>query len=76
MDGGVLKEYVMVYEFYKKCKACDGYGGVHLHMNDPDELDKWAKRLGQDFAYCGYNTCNKCDGGMTIEYILPDLELE
>lgn len=73
----MIKEYDLPFEEYDQCKICDGYGFVYLMMNDIVELERWAKRLGNDFAHIGCNPCNKCGGsGVVLVRILPKLELE
>jgi len=70
-------EYDLPFEYYDSCKACDGYGNVQLMITDEVELGKWAKRLGQEECFYGYNFCNKCNGtGLVVAKRLPDLELE
>ena len=70
-------EYDLPFEEYEPCKACDGYGWVDLMITNPDELEKWAKRLGQEFCIYGMNHCNKCNcTGLVVARVLEDLELE
>lgn len=70
-------EYDLPFEIYKKCNSCDGYGTVNLTTHNTKRLEFWAKKLGLEEAFYGYNLCNKCNGtGLVLDYKLKDLELD
>lgn len=77
IEESMKKDLDLPLKFYKPCPACSGYGWVELMVLCPDELKHWAKRLGQEAAFYGYNLCNKYKAsGLILDYELEDLELE